>query len=141
MFVSEVSLGCVRQKSQNSLTLFTLKWQPTPVFLPNPKDGGAWWAAIYRVSQSQTRLKRLSSSSSSNTILLGENSNLGLLWHFLKTKEKSFHMCSLQGSLQASHVSYPLKETLFHTVNQSICEGQVQAWHRETHRTGICSRP
>ena len=109
--------------------------------LENPRDGGTWWAAIYGVSQSRTRLKRLSSSSSSNTILLGENSHLGLLWHFLKTKEKSFHMCSLQGSLQASHVSYPLKETLFHTMNQSICEGQVQAWHRETHRTGICSRP
>ena len=24
------------------------KWQPTPVFLPgNPRDGGAWWAAVY----------------------------------------------------------------------------------------------
>ena len=42
------------------------KWQPTPVFLPeNPRDGGAWWAAIYGVAQSRTRLKRLSSSSSS----------------------------------------------------------------------------
>ena len=30
--------------------------------LENPRDGGAWWAAIYRVSQSQTRLKWLSSS-------------------------------------------------------------------------------
>ena len=30
----------------------------------NPRDGGAWWAAVYRVSQSWTRLKRLSSSSS-----------------------------------------------------------------------------
>ena len=28
-------------------------------------DGGAWWAAVYGVPQSQTRLKRLSSSSSS----------------------------------------------------------------------------
>ena len=25
--------------------------------LENPRDGGAWWAAIYRVTQSQTRLK------------------------------------------------------------------------------------
>ena len=33
--------------------------------LENPRDGRAWWAAIYRVTQSQTRLKRLSSSSSS----------------------------------------------------------------------------
>ena len=29
-----------------------------------PREGGAWWAAILGVSQSQTRLKRLSSSSS-----------------------------------------------------------------------------
>ena len=29
-----------------------------------PGTGGAWWAAVYRVTQSQTRLKRLSSSSS-----------------------------------------------------------------------------
>ena len=35
--------------------------------LENPRDGGAWWAAIYGVAQSQTRLKRLSSSSSSLT--------------------------------------------------------------------------
>ena len=33
--------------------------------LENPGDGGAWWAAVYGVAQSQTRLKRLSSSSSS----------------------------------------------------------------------------
>ena len=32
--------------------------------LENPRDGGAWWAAICGVAQSQTRLKRLSSSSS-----------------------------------------------------------------------------
>ena len=30
----------------------------------NPRDGGAWWAAIYGVAQSRTQLKRLSSSSS-----------------------------------------------------------------------------
>ena len=30
--------------------------------LENPRDGGAWWAAIYGVAQSWTRLKRLSSS-------------------------------------------------------------------------------
>ena len=31
--------------------------------LENPRDGGAWWAAVYGVAQSWTRLKRLSSSS------------------------------------------------------------------------------
>ena len=34
--------------------------------LENPRDGGAWWAAVYGVTQSQTRLKRRSSSSSSS---------------------------------------------------------------------------
>ena len=34
--------------------------------LENPRDGGAWWAAIYGVTQSQTRLKRLSRSSIMN---------------------------------------------------------------------------
>ena len=36
--------------------------------LENPRDEGAWWAAVYGVSQSWTRLKRLSSSSSSRSI-------------------------------------------------------------------------
>ena len=33
--------------------------------LANPRDRGAWWAAVSGVAQSQTRLKRLSSSSTS----------------------------------------------------------------------------
>ena len=36
--------------------------------LENPRDGGAWWAAVYGVAQSWTRLKRLSSSSSSRPL-------------------------------------------------------------------------
>ena len=53
-----------------SLLLFTFmhwrrKWQPTPVFLPGESQGQeAWWAAIYGVAQSWTRLKRRSSSRS-----------------------------------------------------------------------------
>ena len=30
--------------------------------LENPRDGGVWWAAVCGVAQSQTRMKRLSSS-------------------------------------------------------------------------------
>ena len=30
--------------------------------LENPRDGGAWWAAVYGVPQSRTRLKRLGGS-------------------------------------------------------------------------------
>ena len=50
-----------------SLSLFTFmhwrrKWQPTPVFLPG--ESHRRWAAVYGVTQSRTRLKQLSSSSS-----------------------------------------------------------------------------
>ena len=57
-----------------SLPLFTfLHWrrkrQPTPVSLPGESQGrGARWAAVYGVAQSQTRLKRLSSSSSQSCL-------------------------------------------------------------------------
>ena len=54
-----------------SLSLFTfMHWrgngnQLQCSCLENPRDRGAWWAAVYGVAQSWTRLKRLSSSSSS----------------------------------------------------------------------------
>ena len=41
--------------------------------LENPKDGGAWWAAVYGVAKSWTRLKRLGSSSSSIHIYIHLN--------------------------------------------------------------------
>ena len=56
----------VRHNWAISLSLFTFmhwrrKWQPTPVFLPGESQGqGAWWAAVYGVVQSRTRLKQLS---------------------------------------------------------------------------------
>ena len=36
--------------------------------LGNPRDGGAWWAAVHGVAQSRTRLKWFSSSSSSSIL-------------------------------------------------------------------------
>ena len=40
------------------------QWHPLQCFcLQNPRDGRAWWAAIYGAAQSRTQLKRLSSSS------------------------------------------------------------------------------
>ena len=41
--------------------------------LENPRDRGAWWPAVYGVAQSRTRLKRLSSSSSSSMNLDNKN--------------------------------------------------------------------
>ena len=50
------SLSCIGEGNGNPLQCSCLE---------NPSDGGAWWAAVYGVAQSRTRLKRLSSSSSS----------------------------------------------------------------------------
>ena len=50
------SLSCIGEGNGNPLQCSCLE---------NPRDGGAWWAAVYGVAQSRTRLKRLSSSSSS----------------------------------------------------------------------------
>ena len=38
--------------------------------LENPRDGGAWWAAVYGVPQSWIRLKRLSSSSNKCVVIV-----------------------------------------------------------------------
>ena len=50
------SLSCIGEGNGNPLQCSCLE---------NPRDGGAWWAAVSGVAQSQTRLNRLSSSSSS----------------------------------------------------------------------------
>ena len=51
------SLSCIGEGNGNPLQCSCLE---------NPRDRGAWWAAVYGVAQSRTRLKWLSSSSSSN---------------------------------------------------------------------------
>ena len=50
------SLSCIEEGNGNPLQCFCLE---------SPRDGGAWRAAVYGVTQNRTRLKRLSSSSSS----------------------------------------------------------------------------
>ena len=50
------------ESSQAPIPPFCLKESPFSV--ENPRDGRAWWAAVYGVTQSRTRLKRLSSNSS-----------------------------------------------------------------------------
>ena len=50
------SLSCIGEGNGNALQCSCLE---------NPRDGGAWWAAVYGVAQSRTQLKRLSRLSSS----------------------------------------------------------------------------
>ena len=51
------SLSCIGEGNGNLLQCSCLE---------NPRDRGAWWAAVSRVAESRTRLRRLSSSSSSS---------------------------------------------------------------------------
>ena len=55
------SLSCIGEGNGNPLQCSCLE---------NLRDGGAWWAAVYGVAQSQIRLKRLGSSSSSRSLFL-----------------------------------------------------------------------
>ena len=47
--------------------------------LENPRDGGAWWAAVYGVAQSRTRLKWLSSSREFSIVLNAFSRELNLM--------------------------------------------------------------
>ena len=47
-FTFHFSLSCIGEGNGNPLQCFCLE---------NPRDGGAWWAAVYGVAQSWTRLK------------------------------------------------------------------------------------
>ena len=49
------SLSCIGEGNGNPLQCSCLE---------NPRDGGAWWTAVYGVAQSRTRLKRLSKQAS-----------------------------------------------------------------------------
>ena len=56
------SFSCIGEGNGNPLQCSCLE---------NPRDGGAWWAVICGVTQSRTRLKWLSSSSSRQSLSFG----------------------------------------------------------------------
>ena len=78
------SLSCIGEGNGNPLQCSCLE---------NPRDGGAWWADVYGVAQSQTRLKRLSSSSTGR-ILTGFS--LPLCEHSSLTWAVYHHPCYIR---------------------------------------------
>ena len=70
------SLLCIGEGNGNPLQCSCLE---------NPRDGESWWAAVYGVAQSRTRLTWLSSSNSSN-----------LPWFIDLTFQVPMQYCSLQ---------------------------------------------
>ena len=65
----DFSLSCIGEGNGNPLQCSCLE---------NLRDGGAWWAAVYGVAQSQPRLKWLSSSSNSSCLYIFEISCLSV---------------------------------------------------------------
>ena len=94
------SLSCIGEGNGNPLQCSCLE---------NPRDGGAWRAAIYGVAQSRTRLKGLSSSSALQQVIIGYlfysqyqqciyvNPNLPI--HPITSLPLWYHVCSLHLSL------------------------------------------
>ena len=66
-------IACMFLQFYNQIETLLGEGNGTPLqysCLENPMDGGAWWAAVYGVAQSRTRLKWLSSSRDSVLLLL-----------------------------------------------------------------------
>ena len=76
------SLSCIGEGNGNTLQCSCLE---------NPRDGGAWWAAVYRVAQSRTLLTCLNSSSSSWVCrVLPTSSVEGFPWWAYPLQGKNF---------------------------------------------------
>ena len=87
--------------------------------LENPMDGGAWWAAVYVVAQSWTRLKRLSSSSC-YAMNLGMP---GLPVHHKLPESTQTHVHRVDDAIQPSH---PLPSPSPPALSLSLHQGLFQ---------------
>ena len=95
-----------------------------------PRDRGAWWAAVYVVTQSRTRLMRLSSSSSSLSLPQGnsppQGSNPSLL-HCKQILYQLSHKGKQRQSLTRYFLSIHPRQILFEAADkQSSCS----QWNR-----------
>ena len=99
------SLSCIGEENGKPLQCSCLE---------NPRDGGAWWAAVYGIAQSQTQLKRLSSSSSSIDCFSEEGPS-----HFFSVlctlTSQSPLLCDFFAKSGASSLVYPPQHTHTHT--------------------------
>ena len=94
------SLSCIGEGNGSPLQCSCLK---------NPRDGGTWWAAIYGVTQSWTRLKQLSSSSSSvgerwsrvQTAYIVMTENIRMTGMCLPLKEDMWARCWNSGNMNS----------------------------------------
>ena len=101
---SHFSLLCIGEANGNPLQCSCLE---------NPRDRGAWWAAVYGVAQNWTLLKQLNSSSSSSTEGLGSIPSQGP--HMLQT---GVHR--LQVKLGAAKLKKKKSNWLYLIIHESV---------------------
>ena len=98
-WTTSISLPCIGEGNGNPLQCS---------YLENPRNRGAWWASVYGVAQSWTRLKRVSSSSSNRQRTLADYSP----WvrrrvrHNLATKQQQSQMWFSKMLLQDHRADY-----------------------------------
>ena len=93
--------------------------------LENPADRGAWWTAVFGVTQSQTRLKRLSSSSSSSSRDLPGGSVVKTLCS--QCRGPRFNLCSgklIPYTTQSSHAA--TKDPVYRNEDLRFCVPQLR---------------
>ena len=103
------------------------KWQPTLVFLHGESQGpGAWWATIYGVAQSLTRLKRLSSSSS-RSLYTERQKNLERIC--MINKNLLNKVSDLIRSLTAMRT--PLQDQIANKTSNDLLISRTYGWNKE----------
>ena len=111
------SLSCIGEGNGNPLQCSYLK---------NPRDRGAWWAAVYKVAQSLTWLRWLSSSSSNDGFtflgpLISQESSVA-------AKKMAFLPCIFLFLIVFSVVEYLLKFLLLLNILKTMstnCKGFI----------------
>ena len=109
------SLSCIGEGDGNPLQCSCLE---------NPRDGGAWWAAVYGVAQSWTPLKRLGSSSSRSTIAFNVNFSKKVILTFVyifiyfMSKIIQIIICKDQSVFQIDNIINPTLSVLGNSIRK-----------------------
>jgi len=109
------SLSCIGEGNGNPLQCSCLE---------DPRDGGAWWAAVYGVPQSRTQLKRLSSSSSSKITADGDCSYEIKRRLLLGRKV----MPNLHSIFKSRDITFPTKVRLVKAMVFSVVMHGCESW-------------
>ena len=76
------SLSCIGEGNGNPLQCSCLE---------NPRDSGAWWAAVYGVAQSRTQLKRLSNQGRKGKVVLPHNTKHVITFRYWMLTQRVGH--------------------------------------------------